>query len=194
MSGEGHLNTGNNQSIFYKFEKDFNQIADTTYLAYTDKNLPSNTPLYLIKWAQKIREIPRLNHFIFERGDLIQQMVMLWICYEQVWNTGKHGHTTKKAYIIKRTLWDIRDWLIQEGKVMDRDLEYKPDISEEDDEKYGMEWLCYGGAGLAPYERYLVYLMSSQHLTVKGIADVVGRSHHTVAKDLSEIISKMGIN
>ena len=121
-------------------------------------------------------------------------MVMLWTCYEHIWDTGKHSHTTKKAYIIKRTLWDIRDWLIQEGKAMDTAPE-EVDISEViEDEKYGMEWLCYGGTGLEPYERYLIYLMCSQHLTVKGVADVVGRSHHTVAKDLNEAVKKMGMN
>jgi hypothetical protein len=176
--------------MFTKYQDLYNILVDTTWKAYNNKPL-TNRPRYLLVWAQKIKELPRYNSYQLELEDVRAQITLLWLCYEEIWK-GKTKHNCSfKSYLIKRTLWDVRDWLLQESKIVDTDYYCGDGDLPEEESELDIHWLCYGGKNLTHYERYITYLSSAQHLPILKISDIVGRSRNIVAKDLVMAVGKL---
>jgi len=182
---------------FITCAKEFGILTDTIWRTYNGKSL-----VFQQKWARKLSElieqIPKHNKFVLDKEDVEQQLALYWLKWYRAWKKRNNKRLSLRGYLIRRTIFDIGEWIAREGRVVDQALiEVSLMCSETKPVDMDLHWLFYGGTELEAfkditrYERYLLYLHFLQGKTICEISEIVFRHRNMVSKDLVNAISKI---
>jgi len=107
--------------------------------------------------------------------------------------------TSKKAFLIRVSIWKLRDWYTKEIKLsqpvfMTNYLEPKEEYHLPF--KLNLKFLFHGTSffplsTLSSYERYLIFLRYKENKTLQEIADIVQKQRKVVAKHIKNTIYKL---
>jgi len=147
--------------------------------------------LWGLRLQQEIQELCPLD---IDQNDVFQQICLIWW---QSWKTYKGSIQGLKRYLIQRTIWGLRDWLIKQSNIVGI-YPYYYFLEEKPEFLLDLSFLAYGTrvypfSTLAPYERYLIFLRYREEKTILQISKVVCKNKNTVQKELCWILDKLRV-
>ena len=172
----------------------FNSLVVTTlYVLAGEPIYPEESHL---KWLVKdlSAELKKMNltKYYVATDELQQQLSLIWIESTASYEKNKPS-ITKRSYLIRMSVWGLRDWLWRELRSRVRDTtppKGKPEFTL--DLKFLFE-----GADIAPltlltsYERYLIFLRYQQDKHIFEMADVIQKDEKTIRHQLKKALNKL---
>jgi len=183
-------------NIFQRYEKEFKELVDAAYKVTRKRTLDTdNTFAHAL--AGMMRKIKNTRKVRIDRRDIEQQLALLWLEWHRQYHV-KKPKTHLKNYLLRRSVWGLRDWLRRE-MTGPRSLSLQALManSKENKHLFDLYWLLNGDKEdgplhmLTPYERYLLFLRHVCGLTIDETAQIVHKCNRVVRVTLIEIISKI---
>ena len=183
-------------NIFQRYEKEYIQLVDATWLL-ARKRKPRSKDKWTLVLSHAMSKIKNLHRNRIDKDDISQQLALLWLEYYQSYQN-KRPRTDLKTYILRRSVWGLRDWLRKEmfnPKVLTL-IGLKITV-ERNEHTLDLYWLLYGDKENGPlhmltaYERYLLYLRHVQGFSIDEISEIVHKCEKTVRVKLVTLLSKI---
>lgn len=179
-----------------QYHKEFDDLVDTVWAAYKQKELPfsSKSHLSILYSTLFYIEIPE----ILSKADIRQQLSLMWLRYIKTFTEAK-PNIPIKVYLIRRSLWGLRDWFKTLSK---RKLVIPIELTNSEIDfgfSIDLKFLLYGTKegmlqDLSPYERYLIFLRFKEDKSISEISTIVQKTSVTVDLHLSKVLDKIKQN
>ena len=179
-----------------KFSEDFDELIEVTYNTYWD--LPVIHKKSFSKSLEEIiLDIPitNRNSFNLTLNDLRQELSSFWLKYEKQYKNPKEN-VALRSYLIRRSIWDIRDWLKRQTNIVVTDpfLGVKNDCVAEF--KLDLLFLFEGTNYpplriLSPYERYIIFLKFKEEKSILQMSKILQKDRRVVKSHFDSIIKKL---
>ena len=185
-------------NIVEQFESEFNEFIDVTYKTYWNEDvLPRQNFSSTLHKTLKKSLGNKKRTFDLTKEDLEQHLSLLWLIYEEQYNhKDKKPDATLKTYIIRRSIWGLRDWLSYEINIVTE--EYNPRLDEEIEKEFKLDVLfllegseCFLLKELSPYERYIIFLKFKEDKSILQMSYILQKDRRVVKKQFDSIISKI---
>ncbi len=182
------------ETVLDTYQDDFKELVDTVEVAYQGNPLHFSKPHLKALYSSLTdnRSGPTID-----REDIEQQLALLWLKYAKGYHESKPSIHLRQ-YLIRRSVWGLRDWFNMEMKPIPYYLLLLPPQEEYLPKPFKLDlgFLLYGTrfyplSILSSYERYLIFLMFKEERTILEIAKAVQKSDKTVSKQLRNIINKL---
>lgn len=186
--------------VFKKLRKDFNELIKITYNTYWNLsvNPQKNYSIYLIKILEEVLE-DKERTFNLSKEDLKQELRTLWLSYQRQYQINEYeSDITLRSYIIRRSVWDLRDWIKRHVNVVSVDptleleqedeniLEFKLDLM------FLLKGTSYGPLKhLCGYERYIIFLKFKEEKSILEMSKILQKDRRIVKKHFDLIIEKI---
>ena len=120
---------------------------------------------------------------------------MAWLEAKAAYTKNKPKDNTLKGYLIRHTIWKMRDWLIAQTRVV-KEYPYYYFSKEQSRFVLDLSFLIKGTkifpfSKLNPYERYLIFLRFREERTIVEIAYIIQKHRCNISKDLYHTIDKL---
>jgi hypothetical protein len=188
-------------NVLERFKNEFNELVDITYNTYWDSDAFPKEKYSVILHDTLVESLDnRERTFNLTREDLKQHLSLLWLTYYKQYNSkDKKPETSLRSYMIRRSIWGIRDWLKYETNIVTE--EYNPSFEKEleSDFKIDLMFLLDGTGSvflreLSPYERYLIFLKFKEDKSILQMSNILQKDRRVVKNHFDSIISKIKEN
>jgi len=167
--------------IFTEYRSDYEDLVEAAWRAYTARPIPST--------KGHIRAIGRcISADLYgqlEEEDFRQQLAMLWTDYYAQYVQNK-PNSRLRSYLLRRSVWGLRDWLQGIGHETDEIGRYDPATSSWD-----FSWITTTDLPLTKWEKYLIYLKYGQEKSINEIAEILQKDRKTIRTRLEEIFGQL---
>ena len=185
-------------NVFLKFKKDFNELIETTYNTYWDLPLipQKNYSTYLHKILKEVITDSN-SDFYLNKEDLKQELCTLWLSYqEQFLVKHEKSQLSLRSYLIRRSLWDLRDWIKKNINIISVDPTFFIEEESEPDFKLDLKFLLTGTnygplKSLCGYERYIIFLKFKEDKSILEMSRILQKDRRVVKKHFDLIIEKI---
>jgi DNA-directed RNA polymerase specialized sigma24 family protein len=176
---------------FTLYADDFKRIYQTTVDALREVDSPKYHNDYLFQLLSEIN----IDHYI-DPEDIKQELYLIWI--KAIRNYDKtNPPVSKKQYLIRMSVWGLRDWLIKESHtpLYCSDIEYN---EEKDRLPFTLDlyFLLVGDekifSCLTSYERHLLFLTYVEGKQAIHIAKHLQKDRSIIRRHLDELHKKIG--
>jgi len=187
-------------NILERFEYEFNELVNITYDTYWELNpLPREKFSNILCETLKTSLMGKERSFDLSKEDLKQHLSLLWLSYYRQYQS-KKPETSLKGYILRRSIWGIRDWLSYEMNIVTEF--YDPDLKEENFDfgfKLDLIFLLQGSdfnflKGLSPYERYIIFLKFKEEKSILQMSHILQKDRRVIKNHFDSIILKLKEN
>jgi DNA-directed RNA polymerase specialized sigma24 family protein len=183
-------------NAFDEFRSDFDIIVRTCFAGW-HKNILRDSRPYTSYLYQTILEVSRTSshHFRLYPEDIEQQLRVIWLEAIQSFEKS-HPRIKLRQYLIRMSIWGLRDWLRKEGHVVLIGPNWPDTWPNIPIFSLGLGFLSLGSdwaplASLTPYERYLIYLQFVDDKSILQISRIVQRDRHSISEDIEAILAKI---
>ena len=124
---------------------------------------------------------------------------MLWLTYYKQYNLkDKKPETSLRSYILRRSIWGIRDWLKYELSIVTEEFR-----TEEEESEIGFKidlmFLLQGAEcvllrELSPYERYIIFLKFKEEKSILQMSRILQKDRRVIKNHFDSIILKIKEN
>lgn len=174
---------------FSKYSDDFKLLVNAVHETYLGKPPCSSRKdlAYLIQQVQTATN-RRINNFFLEREEVEQELACMWLLFLRSYRSSKTSLTLKQ-YLIRRSIFGLRDWFLREMSVPSFSLPIAlaPLFQFDLDLHFllrGESWRPL--VPLNAYERYLIYLKFVEGKDMLHIAKSLQKDRKTVSKQFKE--------
>jgi len=183
-------------NIFQRYEIEFQELVRTAYTISCKRSIKSDDK-FSNALAKMMLGVKHLSRTKIDKRDIEQQLALLWLEWHRQYRE-KKPRTDLKNYLLRRSVWGLRDWLRREmAGSKGFSLATLKANSRQNKHILDLYWLLKGDTEDGPlymlkaYERYLLYLRHVCGYTIGEIAERVFKSRGTVRLSLVKIISKI---
>jgi len=177
-----------------KYIDDFNLLVSVVYDTHQG-NPPQSTRgdvKYLVKLVQENSQLD-YNQFALEKEEVEANLRCWWVGYVKAYARQKPGIHIRQ-YIIRRSLFDLRDWYLHEMRIRSSGPIYVPKKAQVYEIDLG--YLLTGEStsalsALTAYERFLIFLKFNRGMNTLRIAKLLQRKRGTVAVQMKETLNKV---
>jgi hypothetical protein len=188
-------------NVLKRFEDEFNELVNTAYDTYWEQDpFPKEKFSVVLKTTLTEALIGKERTFNLTKEDLEQQLSLLWLHYLEQYNSKKNKPgTSVRSYLIRRSIWGLRDWLRYELNITTE--EYTPFHEEEVDSEFkidlmfllkGTDYHCL--KGLSPYERYIIFLKFKEDKSILQMSYILQKDRRVIREHFNSIILKIKEN
>ena len=138
--------------------------------------------------------------FYLTKEDLNQHLSLLWLSYyKQYTSKEKKPEVSLRTYLLRRSIWGIRDWLNYETNIITEDAYYTKNELVETGFKLDLKFLIEGTdfqllSVLSPYERYLIFLKFKEEKSILQMSFILQKDRRIVKKHFDLIMQKIKEN
>ena len=187
-------------NVLQNFQDDFTELVRVTYNTYWDlpvypkKKFSTVLQTFLIE-ILKGRELT----FDLTKEDLEQELSLLWLSYyKQYTSATSKPDTSLKNYILRRSLWDIRDWIKHHLNIVTVHS-VDPEPANGIGFKIDLMFLLKGTEinllkNLSPYERYLIFLKFKEEKSILQMSYILQKDRRVVKNHFDLVINKIKEN
>jgi len=183
-----------------KFNKEFEAIVKLTYCTY--HQIPIHPvkkwQVVLCQYVKKVRaKLPK--SYLLEEEDIRQELLLMWLVFIGDWKNNR-PNVRLRTYLLRRSLWGIRDWLRYQALSVHTPLNLLPsdaaDSNQESAFYLDLKFLLHGTSffplsTLSAYERYLIFLKFKEDRNIIEMSYAVQCDPKTVRKRLHSTITKL---
>lgn len=188
-------------NVLQRFENEFNELVTVAYDTYWELGvLPRNKFSIVLQNTIAQALADKRRTFDLTREDLEQQLTLLWLSYYKQYNSKESKpDTSLKSYMIRRSIWGLRDWLRYEVNVTTEEYTI-PEIEEAESEfKIDLMFLLYGVEfvllkDLSPYERYIIFLKFKEDKSILQMSRILQKDRKVVKSHFDSIIERIKEN
>jgi hypothetical protein len=180
--------------VVQKYPKLFKKFINVTYSALSQKDSFYQEKYFNI--LHKILSKYELPSYI-SKEDISQQLALMWHQFFLTYKE-KRPDIRLRQYLIRRSIWGLRDWLLTECKNKTHILEdiYYTNEPVVYDFEINFKFLIIGSDhlflnDLTAYERYLLFLKFKEDKTIKEIASLTQKHNETIQEHLTKIFNKI---
>lgn len=173
-----------------RWSKEFNSLAQAVHLA--SKGLePIYKNRYDLVLYDSIKHIEPVR--TLELSDIKQELRMFWFLFVNKWHETQ-PEITLRQYILRRSLWALRDWYTWAMKPNGYSHERSPvNVTPTFPFELDIDFLILGSdiypfSLLTSYQRYILYLKYKQELSNNEIAHTVIKTKKTIGLEVNKII------
>ena len=188
-------------SVLKRFEDEFNELADVAYNAYWEREVFPKYKFSVVLEETIIKALKNKNRaFNLAKEDFEQQLALLWLSYHKQYDSKENKlETSLKSYILRRSIWGLRDWLIYESNIVtkeDMSVELEKVRSEF---KIDVSFLLRGTnfallKNLSPYERYIIFLKFKEDKSILQMSRILQRDRRMVKNHFDSTIERIKEN
>lgn len=176
---------------FDKYSDDFEELINAVYQAYLGKS-PVVHRRDLAGLVKEVKELARRpgNSLDLSRDEIRQELACMWVSFIRSYRrSGPELHI--RQYLIRRSIWGLRDWIRKESRVLRRAPTSPP--REAPAFQLNFSFLLEGEtwpplAPLNAYQRYLIYLKFVEDKDILRIAQHLHKDRHVVSRQLSDTL------
>ena len=188
--------------VLQYFKNEFDELVSVAYGAYWELDtFPKNKFSIALQDAISDTLLDKKRTFNLTREDLEQQLALFWLSYTKQYHSKKtKPGTSLKIYLIRRSIWGLRDWLRQEINIVTE--EYRPfeeKLEIDNDFKIDLMFLFHGIEAsllkdLSPYERYLIFLKFKEDKSILQMSYILQKDRRIIKNHIDSIIIKLKEN
>lgn len=179
-----------------------NYQTDFDALIHTVSSLCNNQDTYPAHKYQLVLEqyITSLLHYkafpyVLEIEDLNQELSVMWIEFTKQFYENK-PKCSLRQYLIKRSMWSLRDWVARELNLMTQSMEYLSTFSIEDTLCSDLEFILHDTTYdclslLEPFERYLLWAVCLKNIELGELSLELIRDPATIRSQVQIILDKL---
>ena len=184
-----------------RFNEDFNEIVDITYNTYWGIPLVYKKA-YSRALEKTVSDILKDKEHLFDLTieDLRQQVCLFWLKYEKQYEIQKEkNNVTLITYLIRRSIWGIRDWLHKNNSSLRVDLRAPVEDKDPIGFKLNINFLLKGSSNnllknLSGYERYIIFLVFKEGKNFVEMSKILQRDRASIKEHYKNIIEKVRKN
>ena len=188
-------------NVLEKFSNDFKEFVKVTYNTYWE--LPV---IHRKKFSKALEEIIinslKNEERIFDLNieDLKQEIRFFWLKYEKQYNEEEvKERISLRSYIVRRTIWDIRDWIKKHNKIIKIDYDEVNVNDEYTEFKLNIRFLLKGTnfkllKNLSPYERYIIFLVFKEEKNMLEMSKILQKDRRIIKIHYHKILEKIREN
>jgi hypothetical protein len=168
------------EEIYVRFDREFRALADAAFRAGQNLSPPVGTTKEALACYHAVTRALRGKPALFSlcKADCDQELRLLWLEYYYQFRQRGTKPSKLKNYLLRRSIWGLRDWLRKEARVLSRDKYSYP--TDETENRLDLQWLVKGP--LAPYERYVLYKLYREGLSESQLAKQLRRDWATISR------------
>ena len=185
-------------NVLERFEYEFNELVDVAYNTYWEGDVLLKEKFSVVLHDTLVRSLDtKKRTFQLTKEDLKQHLSLLWLTYYQQYRS-KKPETSIKGYLLKRSIWGLRDWLSYETNIVTEC--YNPITPEYESEfKIDLIFLLEGTdysflKELSPYERYIIFLKFKEEKSILQMSRILQKDRRVVKNHFDSIILKIKEN
>ena len=188
--------------VLQRFKNEFNELVSVAYDTYWERDVfPKNK--FSIVLQDTIAEAlsDRKRTFNLTKEDLEQQLALLWLSYYRQYTSKKDKpETSLRSYIIRRSIWGLRDWLKHEVNIVTEEYTIPGAEEEIEDEfKIDLMFLLHGIdfvllKNLSPYERYIIFLKFKEDKSILQMSHILQKDRRVIKNHFDSIITRIKEN
>ncbi len=189
-------------NVLQRFRNEFEELVSVTYDTYWERDVfPKNK--FSIVLQDTIAEAlsDRERTFNLTKEDLEQQLALLWLSYYRQYTSKKDKpETSLRGYIIRRSIWGLRDWLKYEVNIVTEEYAIPEAEKEIEDEfKIDLMFLLHGIdfillKNLSPYERYIIFLKFKEDKSILQMSHILQKDRRVIKNHFDSIITRIKEN
>jgi len=188
-------------NVLQRFRNEFEELVSVTYDTYWERDVfPKNK--FSIALEDTITEAlsDRKRTFNLTREDLEQQLALLWLSYHKQYNSKKNKpETSLRSYMIRRSIWGLRDWLRYEVNIVTEEYSIPETEDTENEFRIDLTFLLHGMDftllnNLSPYERYIIFLKFKEDKSILQMSHILQKDRRVVKNHFDSIIIKIKEN
>jgi hypothetical protein len=186
--------------VFKKLRKDFNELVKITYSTYWNLSVDpqKNYSTYLRRILEEVLKDKECT-FNLIKEDLEQELRTLWLSYQRQYKINNYElNITLRSYIIRRSVWDLRDWVKRHVNIIsvDPNLEIEEENKNILDFKLDLMFLLRGTNHgplkyLCGYERYIIFLKFKEEKSILEMSKILQKDRRIIKKHFDLIIEKL---
>ena len=185
-------------NILNKFPKDYNEFIDIIYNAYW--SLPT---IHKEKYSKALESMVlnvlegRKPSFDLTLEDLKQEMCFFWIKHEKDYMKNKERkNISLRSYIIRRSMWSVRDWLKRHNSIVKTDIINKTEDRTAVGFKLNLRFLLEGSNNrllkdLSGYERYIIFLVFKEEKNMVEMSKILQRDRRAIKNHYEKILERI---
>ena len=176
---------------FEKYSDDFEELVDAVYQTYLGKP-PLVHRKDLIGLIKEVEELARKarDSLNLSRDEIEQELACMWVYFIKSYRKS-NPKLHIRQYLIRRSVWGLRDWIRKESGVLYR----APTSTPEKVPGFQLDFsfLINGETwpplvSLTAYQRYLIYLKFVEEKDILRIAEHLQKDRHVVSRQLEETL------
>jgi hypothetical protein len=188
-------------NVLQRFRNEFEELVSVAYDTYWERDVfPKDK--FSIALQDAITEIlsDRKRTFNLTREDLEQQLALLWLSYYKQYNSKKNKpEASLRSYIIRRSIWGLRDWLRYEVNIVTEEYSISETEDTENEFRIDLTFLLHGMDftllnNLSPYERYIIFLKFKEDKSILQMSHILQKDRRVVKNHFDSIIIKIKEN
>jgi len=184
--------------VLKRFENEFNELVSVTYDSYWERKVfPKDKFSVVLRDTITNALINKKRTFDLTKEDLEQQLALLWLSYYKQYNSKEDKpETSLKSYIIRRSIWGLRDWLKYEVSVITENFMIPETEVPESEFKIDLAFLFHGVEftllkDLSPYERYIIFLKFKEDKSILQMSHILQKDRRMVKSHFDSIIKRI---
>jgi len=168
----------------YKYNKEFLRFVEITDKVHRGKYIRILNG-YEKTLVDKLKAIPRHNKFSLQKEDIYQQLAYIW---QRLLTNRQHKDQGERAYLLRLSIFELRDWYQKLMSSLDHDIESEP-VIELQDPDFSIHWVFFGHlANMSKLEKYIIFLRFNKGLGIKNISKITHSSLRYVTEVLQSIL------
>lgn len=178
------------------FEKEFTCLVNTTLsICNQEDNISINQYQKALELNLNAILLFKSFPYLLEEEDVRQELTAMWIEFLGQFYQN-NPRCSLKQYLIRRSLWGIRDWVAKGIRYTTDSGEYEPVTYQQDTVQTELEFLIMSGDSeifgmLTPHERSLLWSIYVGQLSVSEVSTKITRDPATVRKQVGQIIEQL---
>lgn len=188
-------------NVLKRFENEFNELVDIAYDAYWGYEvLPKNKVSVVLQDTITKALVGKKRTFNLTKEDLKQQLALFWLSYyRQYYSKEIKPETGLKGYIVRRSIWGLRDWFKHEVDIVTESFAISEAEETESEFKLDLGFLLHGVEyaplrGLSPYERYIIFLKFKEDKSILQMSRILQKDRRMVKNHFDSIIKRIKEN
>ena len=187
-------------NVLERFEYEFNELVNVTFDTYWELNALPKEKFSTILHKTLLESMgDKKRSFYLTKEELKQHLSLLWLTYYKQYNLkDKKPETSLRSYILRRSIWGIRDWLKYELSIVTEEFR-----TEEEESEIGFKidlmFLLQGAEcvllrELSPYERYIIFLKFKEEKSILQMSRILQKDRRVIKNHFDSIILKIKEN